>query len=474
MGGEWIVSAESIGMGFVLLGLFLLIGKLLRVNAKWLRDLYLPSSIIGGFIALAIGPEVLGNISELIAGEAHVLANGLIPSFALNVWGELPGLFINIIFAALFLGKVVPGLKDIWLMAGPQVVMGQTVSWGQYVIGITLTLLVLTPVFDLNPLAGALIEISFVGGHGTAAGLSGTFQELGFAEGADLAVGLATVGIVSGVVIGIILINWGARTGKAKFVGERNQLTEEEKEHLGELDDREPSKKTKYLSSIEPLAFHFAIIGLAIGIGYLILELLIVIEELTWGAWTGTHLFPYVPLFPLAMLGGMLIQIVFSRLKIEKYIDRDMINHISGFALDVLIVSALATLSLSVIGENIVPFLLLALVAIVWNVFAFLVLAPRMIPEFWFERGIGDLGQAMGMTATGLLLMKIADPETESPALEGFGYKQLLFEPLVGGGLFTAGSLPLIYEFGPVAILILATIVTTFFLLFGLIYFGRR
>lgn len=468
------MTADVVGFAFIVIGLFLLIGKLFRIHMKWLQDLFLPSSIIAGFIALLVGPEILGRLTQRFLGEDAIFYQGLIPSYIFDVWDTLPGLFINVVFAALFLGKVVPGLKKIWLIAGPQVIMGQTVSWGQYVLGISLTLLVLTPVFDMNPLTGALIEISFVGGHGTAAGLSGTFQELNFAEGADLAIGLATIGIVSGVIIGIILINWGARTGKAKFVTSQNELTEEEKEHLGELDDREEPSKAKHVSSMEPMAFHLAIVGAAIGLGYVFQQLLIYLEEVTWGAWTGTYLFPYVPLFPLAMFGGMIIQIAFSKFGISDYIDREMINRISGFALDVLIVSALATLSLSVIGDNIVPFLLLAIIAIVWNVFAFLVLAPKMIPKFWFERGIGDMGQAMGMTATGLLLMKIADPDTESPALEGFGYKQLLFEPLVGGGLFTAASLPLIYQFGPVPILILSIIVTAFFLLFGILYFGRK
>lgn len=73
-------------------------------------------------------------------------------------------MFINVVFATLFLGKTVPSVKKIWRMAGPQVIMGQAVSWGQYVIGLLLTLLVLTPFFGMNPLAGALIEISFVGG----------------------------------------------------------------------------------------------------------------------------------------------------------------------------------------------------------------------------------------------------------------------------------------------------------------------
>jgi ESS family glutamate:Na+ symporter len=73
-------------------------------------------------------------------------------------------------------------------------------------------------------------------------------------------------------------------------------------------------------------------------------------------------------------------------------------------------------LSLTVIGENFVPFLLLAIIGIVWNIVAFVYLAPRMIPENWFERGIGDLGQSMGMTAAGLMLIRIADSKGKTKA----------------------------------------------------------
>lgn len=179
-----------------------------------------------------------------------------------------------------------------------------------------------------------------------------------------------------------------------------------------------------------------------------------------------------MPLFPLAMIGGMLIQLFFDKMNFHMYIDQNLISKISGFALDILLVSALATLSLDVIGDNVIPFVLISIVAIVWNVFAFLYLGPRMIPDNWFERGLGDFGQATGMTATGLLLMKVADPKHQTPALEGFGYKQILFEPFVGGGLVTAASLPLIYQFGPVVFLIISVIITALFLIFGLVHFG--
>lgn len=88
-------------------------------------------------------------------------------------------------------------------------------------------------------------------------------------------------------------------------------------------------------------------------------------------------------------------------------------------------------------------------------------------------RGIGDFGQSMGVTATGLLLMRVADPDDQTPALESFGYKQLMFELFVGGGLFTAAAVPLVYQFGAGSILILSLVLTLVSMLTG-IYIKKK
>lgn len=465
------MTPNMVGFSFLILGVFLIIGKAVRYKAEWLKRLFLPSSIIAGFIALLVGPEVLGRIMNHFVSPDNFLANGLIPEFILEVWSPLPGMFINIIFAALFLGETIPSLKKIWRTASPQIIMGHTVAFGQYFFGLLLVVLVLTPLFGTNPMAGALIEIAFVGGHGTAAGLAGTFEQLNYPEGADLALGLATVGILTGVIAGIFLINYMERKGEAKYVNAEE--TERNRGLIGESHGMETEDQVKEAKAIEPLAFHFSLIAVAILIGYLIQQALIFIEVNTWGANSDMLFFPYLPLFPLAMIGGIIIQWLFEKFNFEMYIDSTLINKISGFALDILLVSSLATLSLDVIGNNIIPFLLISLVGIVWNIFAFMFLGPRMIPDYWFERGLGDFGQATGMTATGLLLMKVADPQKQTPALEGFSYKQILFEPFVGGGLVTSASLPLIAQFGAVPMMIASFIIMMFFLIFGLTYFKR-
>ena len=54
----------------------------------------------------------------------------------------------------------------------------------------------------------------------------------------------------------------------------------------------------------------------------------------------------------------------------------------------------------------------------------------------------------MGVTSTGLLLLRMCDPRNKTPALSAFSYKQLLHEPIVGGGIWTALVLPFVANAG--------------------------
>ncbi|MDJ0689025.1 MAG: hypothetical protein QNJ41_10985 [Xenococcaceae cyanobacterium MO_188.B32] len=171
----------------------------------------------------------------------------------------------------------------------------------------------------------------------------------------------------------------------------------------------------------------------------------------------------------MALIGGIIIQVVMKRLDLDCLIIRRLQERIAGVALDVLVVTALATINLAVLGANLGVFLTLSIVGIIWNVLAFIYLAPRILPVYWFERGISDMGQSMGVTATGILLIRMVDAENRTGAFESFAYKQLFFEPIVGGGLFTAAAPALIAQFGSVSVLLLTSGLLAFWLIFGLI-----
>lgn len=459
-------SLAEVFWASIVLALFLVAGRFVRQKTTLFRRIFLPSSILAGTAALLLGPEVLDR--------------GLFPGWMVGVWTGLPALLINVVFAALLMGKPLPGLRTIWRTAGPQVCFGQTMGWAQYVLGTVLTMTVLGPVWGLPAAAGALIEIGFEGGHGTAAGMGAAFEAVGFPEGQDMALGLATIGLVGGVFVGTILINLAVRRGVVAPIGSTGQ---EVSDAVADMSDSPSPKEVEAfrrereaeMSPTDPLSLHMGFVAMAITIGWLLLEGMRWIELATWGrGGEGVVVLTYVPLFPLAMIGGVIIQAVLDRIGRSDLISAALMRRISGVALDFTIVAALASLSLQAIGANMGPFLLLAAVGMAWPIFAVIVLAPRMIPTGWFERGIGDFGQSTGVTVTGLLLMRVADPTNESGALESFGYKQLLFEPVLGGGLFTGVSVGLLAAFGSLPVLGLTAAITIFWFVLGLALFGAE
>ncbi|MEM9922620.1 MAG: sodium/glutamate symporter [Cyanobacteria bacterium P01_D01_bin.50] len=457
---------------YTLIAILILVGRFIRQRIGILQSLFIPSSVVAGVIALLLGPSALGVIINTTVGSDSPLVNGIFPEAILTVWSKSPAIFINIVFATLFLGQMIPGWRTIWRQAAPQAAFGQILGWGQYVIGLILGITVLTPIFKLPAIAASLIEVAFEGGHGTSAGMADTFAELGFPEAGDLSLTLATVGLVSGIIIGTWLIDWGRRTGRIQVQSQVSLLGTNE-DSIHSYTEENPSTKAardrlfKDLL-IDPISLNFGFVGLAVAIGWLILQALGFIESVSWGSGDGLKLIPYVPLFPMILVGGILVQLLLIRTNRTYMVSRPLIEHIGGLALDVTIVTALASISLKALSANFVPLLILSIAGIVWNVFVYVFLAPRLIPFYPNERGLGDLGQSMGVTATGILLLRMVDPDNRTGAFECFAYKQLLFEPILGGGLFTAAAPTLIVRYGSIPVLLFTSTILAFWLIFGI------
>lgn len=435
------------------LAIFLLLGKILRVKIKLLQTLFLPSSIIAGFVALGLGPFGLD----------------VFPHWMVDNWRELPGQLINIVFAALFLGVALPGPKKIWNVGGPQLCFGVVMGVGQYFFALLITVLFLTPVFGVPSIFACILEIGFSGGHGTAAGMKEVFDSLGFKGGSDLAQMSATVGIITAVVMGIVLINIAIRRGYCACLNEEKGIPTYKR--IGLIPEKKRfsiATATVASEAIEPLTFHFAIIALAVLLG--------------WGMQTLIRpLHPQLngfPLFPLAMIGGLIVQsfalnvkLTFcnelgekGRVPLSHFFDRDTFDRIMGFALDILVISAIASIKLDLFLANLVPFVVLMLTGIVWLMLAVIFIAPRMFPSFWFEKGITEFGMQSGVTAIGLLLLRLVDPLYKTDTATAFGLKQMVYEPFLGGGLITAMAPFFIIGYGPWTSIIASGIIMLVFM----------
>lgn len=410
-----------------IVGLLLVIASLIRLKISFLRRAFIPASLLAGLIGLLLGPHALN----------------VIPENMMSSIGALPTPMITVVFACMLLGIEKEESKKNLLhdtVAG----LGWLYSNSFMQVGIVslLCAFLLTPLLNINPLFGALFEIGFAGGHGTASGMATVFQSpelLNWPDGADLGLTTATIGLLCGIFGGMIIINYGVRKNYTKILTEpTSSNTVQEIFPKGE---REPAAyMTVSQDVVEPFALHLGIIGIAILIGQLFI-------------WGFEKIFHYsgLPLFPLAMVGGWILNTIMQHTFIRNLLDRKIFQRIQGMALEILVVSAMASISIPVVIAYWLPLLIgtifVMLVMLLWLFW----LSPRIFQECWFEQGIIRYGAFTGVAAVGYMLLRTVDPKMETEAGTIYALGCPLMSPFIGGGLITTAYPYIIQNIGPLA-----------------------
>ena len=255
-------AAQVVGLALVVLAVVIWLSWLIRGRVKLLQRLYVPTCVIGGFTMLLLGPQVLGALTG---------TGGLFPQGLIDVWRVLPGIMINIVFGAIMIGKRLPSLREVWSLSAPHFIFGSLLSFGQFALGAFAVLFILGPIFDVSPLAGAMIEMSFAGGHGTVGGMGPLLTTLGAPDLVDVGLGLATVSMITGIVLGTALVSYAMRNPKIPIV-RRLPMAESLGADLGTVDEREPEEVDEEQLGISAVTAAFMYISLAILIALGILE----------------------------------------------------------------------------------------------------------------------------------------------------------------------------------------------------------
>jgi ESS family glutamate:Na+ symporter len=422
----------SFGCLCVLLGF----GYWVRRKVVLLQRLYLPASVIAGLLGLLIF-QILPVPQAVSAG-----------------WSKLPGLLINLVFACLFLGVALPPISKVWKSCSRQLAYGQIVAWGQYAVGCFLVLVLLGPLFNLPDIFSGIMPVGFEGGHGTAGGMGPIFEELGFPELKDYALASATGGILGAIIVGMGLVNWAVRKG---YVEQKTvpDMAIEDLSGIIPVSNRPTAGKLSVSSDVlESLSLQLAFVGASILLGWFMKQGMLLLAQFL--PENGAQIFESFPLFPLCMLGGVVVQLLTTRFDKHEHMDHGLMLRIQNCSLDFLVVAAIATIRVDVVAKNWIPLVVLIVAGILWNVLCLVFLARRAFKDAWFERGIAEMGQSMGVTATGLLLLRVVDPDYKTEAAEAFAAKQLLHEPFMGGGLWTSAAIPLLALWGGWPILAIA------------------
>jgi ESS family glutamate:Na+ symporter len=411
----------------------LLLGFVLRAKLRILQQLYIPASIVGGLVGLALVQAMIALQKYSHDRVSWLTQADWLRAISKDMVGELktwPGWLIAVIFAGLLLEKESRSFRKNIGLVGRQGLVVWIIVLGQTALGLLATWWLIQPFFDVPNWFGLLIETGFAGGHGTAAAMGKILKELGYQEGQDLGTFMATIGLVFSVVSGIVYVNLAVRRGWTRRGDVKIPI----------LTGLEARKRPESIGRavvrsevIDPLVFQSLILAAAFLVGLALHRFILLI-------FPSTENFPTenFPLFMYTLIGGFVVRKGMDFFEIGDLIDTQSIRRLTSAAMEFLVVAAIVSLDLQAVASLIVPLSILIGVAFLWTGFCLLHVGRKLLPsKYWFELGIINYGMSTGTTATGFVLLRIIDKDFDSGAAEDYALAAPLSAFFVGGGIIT-------------------------------------
>ncbi len=420
-------------MDMALMSLLLFIAQLIRSRVKIVQNLYLPSSLIAGFLGLALSKQGLGVLpfSEQISSYAY--------------------LGIVILFASLFIGNEnKESFKKVVNEVGDTFTLNLAAEIGQFGFALFAGTIIITRLFpEVNQAFSILMPAGFVGGHGYAAAIGGTLQEVGsWEEAITIGQTFATLGLLCGILGGLLLINIATKKGYTRLVKSMGQLPKSMQTGLVPKNERTVmGDNTVNPMSIDPLSWHILLVLIATAGGFYVQGWLKII-------------FPGItlPMFSLSMLAGIVVQYVLKFVKMDGYVDKRVMTRIGSSVTDYLVAFGVASIQLSIVIKYAIPILIMLGCGLFFAVFFVFFIGRKLFHNYWFERSIFIYGWSTGVVAMGVTLLRIVDPEFKSKTLEDYGmayvfisFIEILIVALLplfaiaGNGIIAGGVLLLIF-----------------------------
>lgn len=426
-----------------IVSILLLVGKLLRVKVRWIQQLFIPPSLLAGFIGLALGGYGLdwlpiSNQTGTYAGILIAFVFATLPFTAQRkkrgrtssqndpvstqkgstaASTEMGGTASNQTGVSSAMGDrasaETPQTGVMWAYSQA----GMLLQWA---LGGFLGLFVLNRFWPLDSAFGITMPAGFSGGHGTAAAVGQAFGAHGHEDILTLAMTAATFGILSAVVIGLVLVKWGARRGHTSFLTSFEQLPPEFRTGLLPLDKQESmGRSTLSPISMDSFTFYFALLCVAALGGY--------------GVSRGVnYLLPMLelPVFSCAFVVALLLKKGLDRAKVDELVCKQTMGHIGGTLTDYLVAFGIASIKLSVVWNYFTPLVILLLCGLLFTLLYVFVVGRKLMKSHWFEKSLFTWGWFMGTMAMGIALLRVVDPKMQSRCLDSYALAYLFIAPV--------------------------------------------
>ena len=129
----------------------------------------------------------------------------------------------------------------------------------------------------------------------------------------------------------------------------------------------------------------------------------------------------------------------------DRYINNYMMNRISGFAFDMMILAGISAIKFDVVAKLWLPLLLLCVFGTVVTFVYLDFVCKRIYPTYRYQAMVSLFGMLTGTASTGMILLREIDPKFNTPAANNlimqsvpamaFGFPMLLLAGYAANGM---------------------------------------
>ena len=288
----------------------------------------------------------------------------------------------------------------------------------QGISGLLITILLgMTIMPDLFRASGLLLPMGFGQGPGQANNVGSSYEALGMAGGRSFGLAIAASGYLVACIVGVFLLNVLARKRKKDLRTDAYAAPSEPKLNFFQSKDELPVS-----DSIDRLSIQFALVlivylltylaarGLTAGLSAASAGLAATLNPLIWG-------FNFIIGSALAIVVRLILAAgKRTGVLLRQYQNNYLLNRISGFFFDVMIVAGIASINPEDIRGLWLPFVLLTIAGAVLTWFHLKLVCRKVYPDYYYEGLISMYGMMTGTISSGVLLLRELDPELKTPA----------------------------------------------------------
>lgn len=390
---------------FAWIGILLMIGTIIRAKVKIFQTFLFPAALIGGilgFIGMYFGLLGVPTSKGWYALEPknfsvityHLFAFGFVGIGLLQNKKSDSGTGKAVLQGSLWICLLFCFLYAIQSLTGYGIFsLYKEISGGDFFAG-----------------TGYLLGSGFTQGPGQAHAYATIWEETyHIANAISIGLAFSAVGFLAAGVVGVPMALYGIKKGWSSTTAAGATLPNNFLVGIMEKNNHPAcAHATTHSANIDSLSFHFGLMFAIYGLSFL--------WSLGWFLYMpkGINGLGFGLLFCWAMFIAMLSRKFMTKINIIHLIDPETTKRITGFTVDFMICSVFLGITVQALESVAMPFILASIAGSIITMFICFYFGRRT-PQYGFERLVTLYGYCTGTAASGLLLLRIVDPDFETP-----------------------------------------------------------